>query len=107
MIASATDDAEPEREPSRRLDRAPLANGFLLCHEPSFGPDTLDRYNVAGLCDPAKRNWYPVDLQDVVNASGKLGYTPEELREIFTRPYWVDQGAALQPSPDRGSPCTE
>lgn len=33
--------------------------------------------NVAGLCDPARRNWYPVDLQDAISGAGKLG-VPEE-----------------------------
>jgi hypothetical protein len=28
---------------------------------------------VAGLCDAVNRNWYPVELRDLVQNAGKLG----------------------------------
>jgi hypothetical protein len=33
----------------------------------------IEPLNVAGLADAAKRNWYPVELQDLVENAGKLG----------------------------------
>jgi hypothetical protein len=42
----------------------------------------VDRINVAGLCDPSKRNWYGVDLEDAVRASVKLGATADEVRRV-------------------------
>jgi hypothetical protein len=37
----------------------------------------IEPLNIAGLCDPGKRNWYPVDLQDTVRGAAKLGVRPE------------------------------
>ena len=37
-------------------------------------------WNVAGLCDAGKKNWYGVDLNDTVNAAGKLGLTADTVR---------------------------
>ena len=44
--------------------------------------------NVAGLCDPEKRNWYPVDLEDVVRGAAKLERSPEEVDTFFRRMGW-------------------
>jgi FADH2 O2-dependent halogenase len=38
-------------------------------------------WNVAGLCDAGKNNWYGIDLEDTIRAAGKLGMTPEDVRE--------------------------
>ena len=38
-------------------------------------------WNVAGLCDPEKRNWYPVDLDDAIRYADKLGLTRKQVRE--------------------------
>jgi FADH2 O2-dependent halogenase len=38
-------------------------------------------FNIAGLCDPAKRNAYGVDLEDTVRGAAKLGLSPEQVRE--------------------------
>ncbi len=38
----------------------------------------IDPLNIAGLCDAAKQNWYPVDLQDTVRGAAKLGVTEEQ-----------------------------
>ena len=42
--------------------------------------DATGRINIAGLCDPARRNWYPVDLEDTIRNAEKLGLTPHDLR---------------------------
>jgi tetracycline 7-halogenase / FADH2 O2-dependent halogenase len=39
--------------------------------------------NVAGLCNPALRNWYPVDLLDTIRAARKFGLTPERVRNAL------------------------
>ena len=44
-----------------------------------------DRMNVAGLCDPAKRNWYGVDPDDTIRAAAKLGVTGAHVREMLVR----------------------
>jgi FADH2 O2-dependent halogenase len=38
---------------------------------------SIEPLNIAGLCDPGKNNWYPVDLQDTVRGAAKLGVTRE------------------------------
>ena len=38
-------------------------------------------WNIAGLSDPQKRNWYPVDLEDTIRGAQKLGLTPQQVRE--------------------------
>ena len=43
----------------------------------------VDPYNVAGLCDAAKRNWYPVHPQDTIRAAGKLGVTAARVRQAL------------------------
>ena len=40
---------------------------------------SIEPLNIAGLCDAAKRNWYPVDLQDTVRGAAKLGVTEEKI----------------------------
>ena len=49
----------------------------------------IDCLNVAGLADPAKKNWYGVDLNDVINGAGKLGYTPDQMRDVIAAADWV------------------
>jgi len=40
----------------------------------------IEPFNVAGLADPARRNLYPVDLGDLVEAAPKLGLDADEIR---------------------------
>ena len=42
----------------------------------------IEPLNIAGLCDAAKRNWYPVDLQDTVRGAAKLGVTEEHANAV-------------------------
>lgn len=95
-------------EMSRRLDKG-LATEFLLQNQPRFRalfhrhcsaalqgrPSSLaeiardlEPFNIAGLCDPAKRNWYGVDLADVVRGAARLNSTPEEVSALFSRMGW-------------------
>ena len=40
-----------------------------------FVADGIERWNIAGLMDPARRNLYPVDLDTLVARADKLGLT--------------------------------
>jgi tetracycline 7-halogenase / FADH2 O2-dependent halogenase len=48
----------------------------------SLVSDATDRINIAGLCDPSRRNWYPVDLEDTIRAADKLGLTSDDVRRV-------------------------
>jgi FADH2 O2-dependent halogenase len=98
-------------ETMRRLDRADRARGFLLCGDPMFGPElracaaaasapltgeerrallaridrAIEPFDVAGLGDRARRDWYPVRADDLVAAAPKLGATPEEVGRLLQR----------------------
>jgi tetracycline 7-halogenase / FADH2 O2-dependent halogenase len=88
-------------EMQRRLTPERVSGGFLRAADADFaaslnalspavcipGDDYVDRVaqatesiNVAGLCNRARNNWYPVDLEDTVRAAEKLGLTPEQVR---------------------------
>jgi FADH2 O2-dependent halogenase len=88
-------------EMARRLDAPVRPRRFLCADHPQFGPstvrlapppalegpaysrevaDAVECLNVAGLCDPAKRNWYGVDPEDAVRGAGKLGLDPAAVR---------------------------
>lgn len=43
---------------------------------------SIEPLNIAGLCDPGKRNWYPVDLQDTVRGAAKLGVTEAQASAV-------------------------
>jgi FADH2 O2-dependent halogenase len=45
--------------------------------------------NIAGLALPEKRNVYGVDLEDVIRASEKLDFAPEEMRRIIAVAPWA------------------
>ncbi|HTI68442.1 MAG TPA: tryptophan 7-halogenase [Candidatus Limnocylindria bacterium] len=94
-------------ETARRLGRPALAPGFLLRKHPSFGPGTLEclrlarqghsdavdsrvkqviePFNIAGLADPAKANWYPARASDLYSGCEKLKSTPGEISEMLQR----------------------
>ena len=88
-------------EMARRVapERAAEA-GFLRAREPAFAsalralspasPDgrersdlaarvreAVERVNIAGLCEPGKRNWYAADAADTIAAADKLGVPPQ------------------------------
>ncbi len=74
--------------------RARPSRGFMLAADQAFagavrrGPMVdeaaialaIDPVNIAGLCDPRKRNWYGVDFEDAVRGAEKLGATVDEIR---------------------------
>lgn len=99
-------------EASHRLGAGRRPNAFLLHDHPDFGPTlrrlceevthggnggpqytdeefaeeirrAIDPINIAGLCDPARRNWYPADPNDLVSAAAKLGSTSQIVRQIL------------------------
>lgn len=98
-------------ETARRLGRPELASAFLLYDHPTFGPDcerilqrasspqaaahseslieeilrAIKPIDVAGLTNRARRNWYPVEAQDLLQGAHKLRATPDEIREMLTR----------------------
>jgi hypothetical protein len=55
--------------------------------------DATERINIAGLCDPARRNWYPVDLEDTIRTADKLGLTPHDLRAALEKMILVMQNS--------------
>jgi len=103
-------------EMQRRV--APTSVAYLQSNHPTFGPamakyaalvrqgaasmstadidklaqdiaSATDVINVAGLCDPSKRNWYDADLEDVVKSASKLGFTPDEMQAIIQSADWA------------------
>jgi FADH2 O2-dependent halogenase len=91
-------------ESARRLNRSDLAESFLLRSASNFGPgftnccnaafrvtrdaqrtellanirNTIAPFDIAGLSDTNRRNWYPALANDFITASHKLGATREE-----------------------------
>ncbi len=109
-------------EMARRLDKPHLVRRFLASDHACFGPNLrrgaawVRRYagqmdkadtaafeaqvgnaigclNVAGLSDPRKRNWYGVDLNDVVNSAERLGMTAEAMRAVLRTAPWAQPNA--------------
>jgi FADH2 O2-dependent halogenase len=96
-------------EMARRLGRPDLASEFLLqnrepfrdafrrhCEaarrsvpsDPAAIARDLEPFNIAGLCDPEKRNWYGVDMEDVVRGAAKLEQPRGAVRAYFDRMGW-------------------
>jgi FADH2 O2-dependent halogenase len=63
-----------------RLSPAARATAVPADYEREVASAVAD-WNVAGLCERRKRNWYPVDPEDTIQGAGKLGLTPEHVRE--------------------------
>ena len=96
-------------ESARRLGKVHLANSFLLSRSPAYGPAlrriceaarapltpdgrerllddvarTVAPFDVAGLRDASRRNWFPVEADDLRAAAPKLGATPEEVERLL------------------------
>jgi FADH2 O2-dependent halogenase len=63
-------------------DRTAFAESLARLSPQSHGPGpgyesavarSIEPLNIAGLCHPDKRNWYPVDMRDIVRGARKLG----------------------------------
>ena len=102
-------------ETVRRLGRPERARGFLLQGDPVFGPAiralaarasalpadaggaaareqliediaaTLEPFDVAGLGDRSRRDWYPVRAEDLRASRERLGATAEEIDDLLAR----------------------
>jgi tetracycline 7-halogenase / FADH2 O2-dependent halogenase len=96
-------------ESARRLGKTGLAPSFLLHDDPHFGPamrrclqraksactqlqmdelandvsQAIEPINVAGLANPHRRNWYPVDANDLLNSTDKLKSTKQEISQLL------------------------
>jgi FADH2 O2-dependent halogenase len=98
-------------EAARRLGRSDLAPGFLLSAQPEFSRElescaslasaapqgrareelraridrTIEPYDIAGLLDPSRMDWYPVLASDLLASAGKLHATREEIVRLLER----------------------
>jgi tetracycline 7-halogenase / FADH2 O2-dependent halogenase len=98
-------------ETARRLGRPELAGSFLLHDRPVFGAHCLELFarvrqtgdpqesaqlceeivraieplNLAGLGNPHRRNWYPVEAQDLFESAWKVGATREQITQLLNR----------------------
>ncbi len=97
-------------EAARRLGRPELSGSFLSGDHPVFGPAlrascrmaleddasrreallttirrAIEPFDVIGLSDPSRRNWYPVLPEDLLAGAHKLGATREEIEALLER----------------------
>jgi FADH2 O2-dependent halogenase len=98
-------------EAARRLNRRELAPGFLLHAHPAFGPElhalcamamakpqgrardelikmideAIEPFDIAGLRDPSRRDWYPSLAEDLVANASKLQATAGEVDALLER----------------------
>ena len=98
-------------ESTRRLGKTHLVSSFLLHDDPHFGAAmrqcfqrakqtstqqemtdlanevsrAIEPINVAGLNNPQRRNWYPVDASDLLNSAAKLGSTKDEISQALDK----------------------
>ncbi|MDP9338513.1 MAG: FAD-binding protein [Acidobacteriota bacterium] len=96
-------------ETARRLGKPHLAASFLLHDHESFGPamlrcleharnahtpaeisdvareiqQAIEPINIAGLGNPQRKNWYPVDADDLLNSAAKVESTKEEITQLL------------------------
>jgi FADH2 O2-dependent halogenase len=61
------------------LSPARTTAGDGMCYEDEVAAAVAD-WNIAGLCDRGKDNWYGIDLEDTVRAASKLDLRPEHVR---------------------------
>jgi tetracycline 7-halogenase / FADH2 O2-dependent halogenase len=98
-------------ETARRLGKPSLAGSFLLSRNPVFGPafielcdrarrpqsskqsreliddilKAIEPFNIAGLGNPDRQNWYPVEASDMVSGAGKVQSSTTEIKELLDR----------------------
>ena len=98
-------------ESAIRLNKPELAPSFLLDDHPEFGPnarkyyekalgelsqeerqnlikdiyETIEPFDVAGLTDRSRKNWYPVCAEDTLRNAEKLGVAEEDVKESMKR----------------------
>jgi FADH2 O2-dependent halogenase len=91
-------------EAARRLKRPDLAPGFLLDAHPQFGPElhaccdkaprderlaridrAIEPFDIAGLLDRSRRDWYPARADDLVANAAKLDASANEIELLLER----------------------
>jgi FADH2 O2-dependent halogenase len=98
-------------ETAHRLGRPQLASSFLLLDHPKFGAEcarvleraravgsdrdsktiieeilrVIEPVDVAGLADRTRRNWYPVDAEDLLRAAHKVNASRGEILQMLER----------------------
>jgi FADH2 O2-dependent halogenase len=98
-------------ETARRLQKPELAQSFLLYDRPDFGPKceeilkrargpaseeekaalvqdvlrAIEPLDVAGLCRTDRRNWYPVEAEDLLRAASKVEASKDEIVALLRR----------------------
>jgi hypothetical protein len=45
----------------------------------------IEPFNVAGLADPRRLNWYPADAGDMLRGAAKLGAEQDEVARVLDR----------------------
>jgi FADH2 O2-dependent halogenase len=96
-------------ESARRLGKVRLARSFLLHDDPHFGAamrrccqratnactqleidelakeisQSIEPINIAGLANSHRRNWYPVDANDLLNSAAKLDSTKKQISQLL------------------------
>jgi len=105
-------------EAARRLNRPELAPGFLLHAHPVFGPAlhaccaialaspqgrardelitmidaAIEPFDIAGLRDRSRRDWYPALAEDLIASASKLHATPGAIDTLLERCGFTDEG---------------
>jgi tetracycline 7-halogenase / FADH2 O2-dependent halogenase len=103
--------AASHSETVRRLGRPHLAQSFLLQDDSVFGPTcrgllerarrltseqestllvegilhAIEPFDVAGLSNPDRRSWYPVDAEDLLRSASKVQSTREEVENLLQK----------------------
>lgn len=98
-------------ETVRRLEKPHLAQSFLLCNDPRFGPAcrrllerayagiaardsaaflkdmwrAIEPFDIAGLCTRSAIPWYPVTAEDLIRSAWKVGATEDEIERMLDR----------------------
>jgi tetracycline 7-halogenase / FADH2 O2-dependent halogenase len=110
-------------EAARRLGRGSSADAFLSADHPAFGPAfssvcrevalsrrplapeersrllaridaAIEPLDVAGLREPGRRNWHPVEAEPLLESAHKLGATRSEVLEMLRRTGFLEEEAA-------------
>jgi FADH2 O2-dependent halogenase len=92
-------------EMQRRLTPERASGGFLRAADPGYArslrelspaggaprrdyftciANAIEPINIAGLCNAALQNWYPVDVEDTIRAAAKLGLSSAQVRDQLT-----------------------
>ncbi len=94
-------------ETVRRLGKPELARSFLLCQDVSFGPESkaifklsrttsnqnlrqlvhglIEKIDIAGLTKTEGQNWYPLNLDDLLNHSDKVRSNRLDIMEMLKK----------------------